>query len=162
MLTQARLLEILQYNPDTGIFTWIKSPRKGWIGKEAATNTSKRYLEIRIDGILYKAHRCAWLYIHGFMPKNEIDHIDQNTHNNRIDNLREATRFDNTHNTRTPTTNTSGIKGVYWLKKNKKWVGQVAHNGVQHYLGLFSEIEQAEQAVRLKRLELHKEFANHG
>jgi len=162
MITQEELKEILNYNPDTGIFTWIKSDRYGWVGKSPKMRTGRRYIEILAKGKLYKAHRLAWLYVYGEFPQNELDHINNNTEDNRISNLREATRFENTRNTRTPSTNKSGYKGVYFNEVNNRWVAQISCNGIQYYLGSFCVKEQAAEAVRAKREELHKEFANHG
>jgi len=162
MITQAYLKSRLHYDPATGVWTWISSPRPGWAGKKAGCLNAKGYIEISIDRHLYKAHRLSVLYMTGKMPEDEVDHDDGVGSNNVYGNLRPADRFQNTSNTKKPVTNTSGYKGVYPHKKNGTWCAQVSHKGVQHYLGSFETLEDAAEAVRLKREELHAEFANHG
>lgn len=161
-ITQAYLKSRLHYEPETGDWTWVSSPRAGWAGKKANHVNQQGYVLISIDGISYKAHRLAVLYVTGVMPPDDVDHKDGVGVHNTYGNLRPADRPQNTSNTKKPCTNTSGHKGVYPNKKNGTWIAQIAHNGKQHYLGSFLTIEEAAEAVRVKREELHGEFANHG
>ena len=94
------------------------------------------------------------------MP-NEIDHIDCNPLNNNIENLRPATRSENIRNRRLHKNNKSGIKGVSWSKKNKKWLAQCVNDHKNHNLGLFNTIEEATIVVKLARNQLHGSFARH-
>ena len=172
MLTQEYLQSILHYAPESGVFTWIKTSKAGWVGKTAGcirlhpnckkTQNKLHYLVIHILGKLYKAHRLAWLYMTGKFPEGLIDHEDGNGLNNKFSNLRPATVFTNNQNSVRPITNSSGYKGVYPHKKNGTWIAQITYNKVQHYLGSFATPEAASEAVRAKRIELHGEFANHG
>jgi hypothetical protein len=144
MLTQERLKELLQYDEHTGVFTWIKiTSNRVKIGCIAATTNSHGYLYIRIDGKQYGAHRLAWLYMTGFMPKDVIDHIDGNPKNNVISNLREATQQQNLHNLRKSVKNTSGYKGVHFHKGTNKWRAVVTVNNKPKHLGLFFTPEEA-------------------
>jgi hypothetical protein len=94
-LTQARLKELLDYNPDTGIFT-RKVSRPGFrVGDVAGSLTERGYIKIGIDGKNYSAHRLAWLYVHGKSPDNCIDHINGVRDDNRISNLRDVTSQEN-------------------------------------------------------------------
>jgi len=107
-LTQEYLKECLDYNPDTGIFVWKTRPTehfkttKGarifnskFSGKIAGGFDIKNYVVIGFLGEYYKAHRLAWLYFYGFMPENDIDHINGEKDDNRLANLRDATRSEN-------------------------------------------------------------------
>ena len=92
-------------------------------------------------------------------PRAHIDHIDSDGLNNRRENLRRATRAENAQNTRLPSHNTSGVKGVSWHSTSRKWVAQIRSNGRQHYLGRFSDIDAAAAAVDFARDFLHGDFA---
>jgi len=98
---------------------------------------------------------------HGFIPK-EIDHINGNRLDNRIENLRSVNTMQNTYNGRLRSTNTSGAKGVVWHKGARKWMAQIGANGKHYYLGLFASLTEATEVVRKFREQYHGEFANHG
>ena len=97
MFTQTELKEFLDYNPYTGKFTWKKNVgKKKLVGKEAGYVNV--YVSIRFKKKLYQAHRLAWFWYYGEWPKEDLDHINSNKHDNRIVNLREATRGKNEAN----------------------------------------------------------------
>ncbi len=98
MLTAERLRELLTYDPETGHFRWVftKGCRAG--GQIAGTVRRDGYLCIAVDGRKHKAHRLAWFYMHGRWPHPEIDHINRSKLDNRLCNLREATRVENNAN----------------------------------------------------------------
>ena len=123
--------------------------------------SNRGYVHVKIFNKLYKVHRLIFLLHHGYMPKC-IDHIDRDPSNNKIENLREATSAQNQQNTKVRTDNTSGVKGVFWRKSEKKWSAQCIANGKRNSLGSFSNIEDAAAAVRQFREQHHGEFANHG
>ena len=156
------LREILEYNPDTGGFTWLVSHVRARVGAEAGYINSRSYKCIRIKGRHYQAHRLAWLYVTGEAPYAHIDHIDGDPSNNKFANLRQATPGQNQHNSQIQRNNTSGVKGVSWDKKRKRWKAQIASGGVLRYLGLFRSIEDAAEVVREARCRMHGKFANHG
>jgi citrate synthase len=112
-LTQEYLKSILDYDLDTGIFTWKVSKANRTKVGDVAGWSYNGYREIEINNKAYKAHRLAWLYVYGEMPKNLVDHVDGNRSNNKISNLREATYQENSENYKTPKTNKSGVKNVY-------------------------------------------------
>lgn len=160
MITQEYLKEVLNYNSETGIFTWkVRKGVRGKVGAVTGTLSKYRgYLDIKIDGVLYPAHRLAWLYVYGKMPDNLIDHIDCDRVNNRISNLREATHSENLRNTGRTVVNTSGFKGVSLHKMTGKWQARVGVNRTRKYLGLFDTPEEAFIAYQAAAQELHGEF----
>jgi len=139
-LTQERLKEVLDYNPETGIFMWIE-PKKGRrIGDEAGSPATGGYRRITIDYRSYRAHRLAILYTDGYLPENTVDHIDRIPWHNWRDNLREASYQCQVRNCKMPKNNTSGIKGVSWREKPKKWLASIKVNCRWHHLGEYDSI----------------------
>lgn len=163
MITRDYINSILHYNPETGVFTWAKPVgKKIKIGMRAGTLNPKGYRVIIIAGKIHREHRLAFLCMTGEMPLNEVDHINGVRDDNRWINLRLATKFENQWNQKKPTNNTSGLKGVCWNKRDKRWVAKVGFNGDVIYLGGFSSKNNAEDAVRRYRERLHGKFTNHG
>jgi hypothetical protein len=153
-LTQKRLKEVLKYYPGSGIFRWrTRERRKKNI--IAGCKNSSGYIMIQIDGERHLAHRLAFLYVHGYLPENQIDHIDRDPGNNKINNLREVSRQCNTRNTGNPITNTYGVKGVYWNKRDNNWYAQVKINGKAKYLGYYKNFDGAVMARYKKEKELN-------
>jgi hypothetical protein len=147
MLTQDRLKELLHYDAESGEFTWIKTnSARVKVGNKACNKDCHGYFYISIDKKKYSAHRLAWLYMHGKFPENNIDHIDGNSKNNCISNLREATQNQNLFNTKIFKTNTSGYKGVHFHKGTGKWRAVASVNNYPKHLGLFSTAEDASVA----------------
>ncbi|QCQ98535.1 HNH endonuclease signature motif containing protein [Brevundimonas sp. SGAir0440] len=144
-LTQSLLQEYLSYDEKTGVFTWLKSNRKG---KTAGNINNNGYIHIGLCGQAYQAHRLAWFYVHGVWPKDEIDHKDRNRANNAIKNLREATRTQNAWNSEAQVNNKSGIKGVHQCKRTKKWIAWLMHNKKNTRLGSFKTKEEAAAAYQ--------------
>ena len=120
--------------------------------------TDRGYLKVGS----FKVHKVVWEMFNGKMEKGfQIDHINGNILDNRIENLRKATYAENQWNAKTRVDNKSGIKGVCWNSKLNKWYAQIKHNKKLHYLGVFKDKKEAEKVVRKKRDELHGEFARH-
>ena len=143
-LTQARLKELLSYDPATGVFVWIKArARQVLVGSVAGTVGERGYRRIIIKGKNYRAHRLAWLYVYGEWPDSELDHINRDKLDNRISNLRIVTRSENLQNTDIRKNNTSGTKGVWLNKIRQKWVASVTINNKYKHLGHFDTIEEA-------------------
>jgi hypothetical protein len=161
-LSQEYIKSILDYDLDTGIFTWkVNKSQKTKIG-DVAGWLYNGYREIEINNKKYKAHRLAWLYVNGEIPKNLIDHIDGNRSNNKISNLREATYQENSENYKTPKTNKSGIKNVSWYKSLNKWVVSISIKNIKKTIGYFDDLEFAELVAIEARNKYRLEFANHG
>ena len=162
LLTQEYLKSILDYDLDTGVFTWKVNKSQSTKAGDVAGWVCDGYRGIEINNKGYKAHRLAWLYVYGEMPKNLIDHIDNNRSNNRISNLREATYQSNSENYKTPKTNKSGVKNVSWYKNLNKWVVSMSIKKTKKTIGYFDDLELAELVAVEARNKYRGEFANHG
>jgi len=154
------LLDILNYNPETGIFTWAKPRPKVRVGQVAGYTHRKGYLAIEINGQGHSAHRLAWFYMTGEMPDGYIDHINRIRSDNRFSNLRLATHGQNRANS--VTTNKHGFKGVVYKKwlKAKPYQAQITFNKKVIYLGCHATPEEAHAAYKEAAEKLHGEFAN--
>ena len=137
MITALELRERLQYDPTTGLWVWLKSPRKGWEGRPAGSLDAYGYRCIKIDGQSYKCSRLAYLYMTGEWPEEEMDHIDRTPWNDRWVNLRPATRTEN--NLNRVKIGASGHQGVYRHSNNDRWIAQ--HDNI--YIGSYKTIEEA-------------------
>lgn len=154
-LTAERLRELLHYNPDTGVFRWLVSTSNRKPVGSVAGYISGRYAEIRIDGVLYKAHRLAWLYVHGAWPSDQLDHIDGVKIRNAINNLRECSNAENHQNHTVQRRSASGLLGAYRLKRSARWLASIKVNGTQHYLGVHDTPEAAHAAYLAAKAKLH-------
>ena len=138
MITQKELKELLHYDPETGVFMWVVL-RQGVRNGGVAGSMSYGYIRIKVKGRSYQAHRLAWLSIHGKWPKEQIDHINHIRDDNRIENLREATNQENQRNASMKKNNKSGITGVYWYKRDNKWLAYIMTGGKLINLGYFTD-----------------------
>ncbi len=158
MLTQKEIRNYFDYAD--GVLYW--KVKKGYaikIGQPAGTfDETTGYYRIHVNSKLQKVHRLVFLYHHGYLPKF-VDHIDGNKKNNRIENLREATKSQNAMNQKISTRNTSGIKGVMWHKRDKKWFVQLRVNSKCHSFGYYDNKELAELVAIEATNKLHKEFS---
>lgn len=161
-LTQARLMELLRYDPETGVFTWIAAPggRKDLIGRVAGVVNAVGYVVIRCDDKLRLAHRLAWFYVHGEWPSGVIDHINRIRSDNRIANLRDANQHLNQANQSLSRNNKSGVKGVSWDGKRRKWVAQITVNRQNRFLGYFADRDDAASAYAIAAKQSFGEFAH--
>lgn len=143
-MNQKELKRRLHYDPVTGIFTRIRSPRQGrWGGRVAGTINSAGYVYISIDRRRYLAHRLAFLYMTGRIPE-VVDHRDGPS--NAWHNLRPATREGNGTNARGWRTTKSGAKGVWRQPGRKNYAAAITINGKSRWLGSFPTIELAKEA----------------
>jgi hypothetical protein len=129
-------------------------------GMIAGSINGNGYRIVGIDYRKYQVHRIVWALC-GQPEAEYLDHINGDKTDNRIENLRAASIFENNRNIGLKRNNTSGFKGVSWNKQAKKWVGQVLWNHKNHLAGFFEDKEQCAKAVRELREKLHGEFARH-
>lgn len=145
MLTYERLKELLEYDPNTGLFYWRFSRRGVKAGSQAGYLDEKGYVRITLDRIAYKAHRLAWLYIHGEWPAGDIDHVLGDRSDNRIDKLRDASRSINIQNQRSAhKRNKLGILGV--IEINGKYRATIMIDGKNKTIGTYDTPEEASEA----------------
>lgn len=162
MITQEELKLSLDYNPDTGVFTWkIKPQSRIPKGSVAGTLHHRGYIHIILKGKAYLAHRLAFLFIDGKFPEFEIDHENHIKHDNRWVNLIEKTHRENGKNQSKSIRNTSGTTGVHWSAICNKWRANITSEGVRHNLGLFSRKEDAIEVRKLAEIK-YGFHENHG
>ena len=154
-LNHSELLDILNYDRDTGIFTWTGKRKGTKSGKIAGTISSDNYIQIQISGKLYRSHRLAWFYEYGKWPEGILDHIDRDTLNSSIYNLREASPTENQRNRGTNKNSTTGINGVSLHSKSGKYQAYIKVSGIKKHLGLFSTVEEAAAARNKAETEIY-------
>lgn len=179
-LTAEIVRELLDYNPNTGDLFWKKRPLKyfknkhdrdkwngRWAGKEAFTaiyrNKTGRIgrKQGKILRKIYLAHRIIWLHYYGCLPKNQIDHINHNTTDNRIINLREVTHSENNRNRTLQSNNKVGYNGVCYDKNRNRYMAHITINNVTKDLGRYATLEEAVEARRVANIK-YNFHANHG
>jgi hypothetical protein len=157
MLTQKELKDLLIYNDKTGEFKWKVGRRKSKKGDIICTNRNG-YLYGCINYKVYSLHKLAWLYTHGYLPK-EIDHINGIKDDNRLVNLRPCTRVQNCQNRVDTKNKSSGIRNVHWHKGAKKWQVRIKTVTKRLSLGLFDDLELAELVAIEARIKYHGNYA---
>ena len=164
MITYNEVINLLRYEPDTGNLYWLKrtNPKQRADLLAGCTRERDGYTQIGINGRVYPAHRLAMLISFGFYGESyEVDHINHIRHDNRLCNLRFVSVVDNRRNQSISSKSTTGVTGVYYNKRMKRYAAQIKVDKQVHYLGLFDTLEQAAEA----RKEADKYFkfnANHG
>ncbi len=171
--TSERLLQLLRYEPETGKLFWLHRPREMFAsqracstwnarfsGKEALTATGTYGYRVgNVDYKLCAAHRVIWAMVHGYWPADDIDHVNGDRSDNRLANLREASRSENLCNRGMSPLNTSGHKGVYFHEKTQKWRAHIKKDGKFRFLGCFDALDDALAARSSSALRLHGDFA---
>lgn len=158
----ASFSDVMEYNPETGIVTAKVRFSNRPAGMPIGSNTSYGYLATSLFGKKVQIHRLAWFLYYGEWPAMDIDHINGIKKDNRISNLRLATISQNQFNKPIQKNNSSGVKGVYWNKRDNKYIASVQHQGRKHTAGRFDDLESAKSAVEELRIKLAGEFCNHG
>lgn len=176
--TQEYLLECFRLDELTGVLYWKKRPSYHFISEyqkkifikkidtRVGSLNQRGYLEqwIIVDGVRqrYLVHRLIWKLYYGEDPIELIDHVDNNKINNRIENLRECNNKQNIHNNKKRVNNTSGYKGVCWVKDKQKFKARIKVDGKDLHLGYFDNPEEAHKVYCEASIKHHKEFSNFG
>lgn len=157
MLTQEKIHELFDYRD--GNLLWKKqlSPR-GKIGSVAGCKQNTGYVIVGLFGGQVLAHRLVWMFFNKKCP-DFLDHIDGDKSNNRIENLRPCTVVENGYNRKISANNKSGYKNVVWHKRDKMWQASITVNKKHIHIGLFKNVEDAAEAVKIYREKFHKQFA---
>lgn len=159
------------YCADTGKLHWKERPTSHflnakaalmwnakWAGREAGS-LNDGYYRVRIFGSRFFVHQVVWTMWYGVWPVKQLDHIDTCRINNRIGNFREATNSENKANSKRSSNNTSGVKGVHWSTRAKKWQAGIKVDGKTRYLGTYSTLSEARRAYEAAAVESFGKFA---
>lgn len=164
MITQAELKSIVHYDPDTGIFTrllsWGSTKKGDVAGSKSSYYKGKTYLRLSVKCKIYYAHRLAFLYMNGVMPKF-VDHKNGDGTDNRWINIRESSPQHNQKNMRLSSVNLSGFTGVSKCHNSDKWRARLMVGGVEVSLGRFDNIDDAIDARKAANIKYGYD-ENHG
>jgi len=161
MITQELLKHYFDYKDDH--LYWknvVHLNQSKLIGQKAGFIHPTGYRHITFMGKQHKAHRLIWLYVYGEMPK-EIDHINGDRQDNRLENLRSVTRSQNQFNKAMAQNNTSGYRGVSWHKKSQQWAIRVCANG-KSMVKYVKDLELAGLVAEEMRSLFHGKYAKLG
>ena len=162
-----RIRRLLDYNPETGVFRWRDRPgtkdEKRWktryAGKISGSIEPHGYRVITLEKSTYLAHRIAWLHYYGSWPITELDHANLDKDDNRICNLREASRSENCINRPQRGNGMSGCIGVTWHSRDKKWHASITKDRKRQWLGAFLDLEAAISARSIASAKAHGTFS---
>ena len=144
-----------------GMLYWKERKAKHTeIGGIVGKVNPKGYLVFHFDGVITRVHRIIYKMYYGIEPEGELDHIDGNKLNNKPENLRLASRYQNNQNIKKQKNSTSGHKNVYWKEANKKWAVTISAFGKKYHFGYYLNIENAAEVAVKQRKILHGEFAS--
>ena len=154
---------LFSYNDESGVLSWkVKLNRSIKVGREAGTvNKYNKYRIVTINNKKYMSHRIIWAHVYGFWPSNDIDHINHNRSDNRIENLREVTQKENRRNMSLDVRNKSGVAGVSWSKDINMWSVFIKPYDKNLYLGMFEDKFEA-ICTRLSANNKYGFHVNHG
>lgn len=162
LMSVGDIRDLIDYNPETGVLKAKVNFSGRQAGSVIGSQTRQGYYAFSLFGKKCFAHRLAWLLHYGEWPSQPIDHINGIKTDNSIRNLRLCSLSQNQFNKPTQKNNTTGVKGVYWNKRDKRYVASVQFNGKKYSAGHHKDIESAKEAVMKLREKLAGEFTNHG
>lgn len=162
----ATLRRLFAYNASTGVFRWRvarlagKGMARVQAGDVAGKTDKAGYRVLTVGGVRLRAHRVAWAMHYGRFPRRRVNHRNGTFDDNRIANLRLATQSEACCTRRTPSSNTSGFRGVSFHRASQRWVAYIKKHGRRRHLGLFDTAENASAAYKSAAKKLHGQFAN--
>jgi hypothetical protein len=166
VITQEEVRRLFDYREDGALIRKVAvGGPAGQIGRAIGSITTggaerpdKKYLITKIAGKHYCVHKLVYLWHHGQWPE-QIDHINRDSLDNRIENMRASDACSNMQNRKLFKNNTSGVKGVSWDKIHNKWSVYVGVNRKIKQIGYFEDLEFAELVSQEARLKYHGAFA---
>jgi hypothetical protein len=159
MVDVQSIRSVLDFDPETGVFTWKKTMTGTAKNGDIAGNMCRGRRRIKVFGKTFIASRLAWLMVNGSLPVGEIDHVNCDSTDDRFCNLRIADRKLNSANRRVFKNNSSGKKGVSWDAKNQKWRAGIKVNGKSFNLGRYASKEAAAAAYEHAAISAFGEYA---
>lgn len=156
MTTQARLKELFDYDPSGALVK--KARRRGNIVGVAAGSKSTTYINVMVDGRRYLLHRLVFLFHNGHTPQ-QVDHVNGDPNDNRIENLRAATAAENARNRKIRANSGTGVKNVHYDRRKRKYVVRLKVDGKNRRFGMYAALEDAATVARVLRERHHGEFA---
>ena len=150
----------LRYDAETGKLFWKLNKGASKANNEAGWE-DHRYCRVEINRKQYYAHRIAWLLTYGSWPEDQIDHINGNGLDNRLENLRAVSKRENLRNQKIPKNNTSGTLGVSFDKRRQNYHAKITINGKSRHLGYFKNKEEAIAAREAANIK-YNFHENHG
>lgn len=163
-IAHSELKALLHYDPETGVFRWLKSTstriRPGMVAGSTYIYRGKRVTQVGINGRSYLNSRLAWFYTTGVWPTGVVDHIDGDSGNQRWKNLRDVTQKMNIENqVKASRRSIAGLLGVSWFARDSLWTANItvheAGRKRNKYLGRFKTKEEAHQAYLKAKRQLH-------
>ena len=155
-ITAELVRSLLDYDADTGVLRWRISRGRRKVGAVAGTVNKDGYMGISLNATTLVAHRVIWLHVHGTWPKYQIDHINGNKCDNRLSNLRDVPPALNSQNqTKAHKDSKSGILGVRWHPRDKRWIAQLKVGKRHHHLGMFRTAQEAHDAYLAAKGRFH-------
>lgn len=151
-----KLKTALSYSPETGLLYWVRpASNRVKAGAIAGSETADGYLSVRVNKRAYQAHRLAWYLAHGVWPCGDIDHINGDRKDNRLENLRDVPRPINAQNLRRAKSSSStGLLGVVCV--NQRWIAKITIQRKQKYLGSFDTAGEATAAYLAAKRLMHE------
>jgi hypothetical protein len=156
---RSRMLDNINYDSKTGVFTWDKNSKRTTAGKECGCIDKDGYIIIKFENKSYRSARLAWFIHYGYWPKDQIDHKNRNKKDNRICNLRECTRSQNSANIKNSKKISKTKRGVFYCNRDKMFIVNITKEGKKEYSEYFKTEQEARDAYKRKHVELHGKFS---
>jgi len=161
MVTQELLQSMFDYHEDGYFIRKKTTSRLGKAGNVAGMlDKNVGYVRVGLAGKNWLLHRLIYMMHYGYMP-DEVDHVNGNKLDNKIENLRAATKIENQRNRTSNSNNTSGHKNVSWSKCHKKWSVTLSYARKKNHIGYFEDVELADLVAQEARDKYHGRFARH-
>lgn len=147
------------FDPETGAVYRLVATQRSPVGSRADFLRDRGYAFVEINRKMVRAHRVIWALAYGQWPAGEVDHVNRCRSDNRLANLRQASRSENAANVKHIGVGVSGFCGVVWKQKAQKWAAQIKKNGVRVHLGLFIDPKEAHEAYVEASKQMNGEFS---